>query len=264
MKTRIITGTWIGLGLVAMLAFSHVWGVLQTVAAVLGILGVRELYRAAKITEPWIWAVTWAAVLVLAFLRFPGRRLLIYLSFLYIVLSGGYMMNHVTEIKRLPKRWMVPFALAACTLYGTMSDIREVNHGLLLLTLAIAAPVITDVGAYFVGRAIGKRKLAPVVSPNKTVEGAVGGVVLAVTILLTACLVLKSKGLIQVNVAALIVYLLVASLLGEYGDLTMSAIKRIVGIKDYANLFPGHGGVLDRFDSLLFVLPLTWIFSRSM
>ncbi|MCM3739014.1 phosphatidate cytidylyltransferase [Oceanobacillus luteolus] len=109
----------------------------------------------------------------------------------------------------------------------------------------------TDTGAYFVGRALGKRKLWPDISPNKTVEGAIGGI-------LAAVIVAVIFHLIQPFPHSLVIVIIVsifASIVGQVGDLVESAFKRNYGVKDSGKLLPGHGGILDRFDSLLFVLP---------
>ena len=109
----------------------------------------------------------------------------------------------------------------------------------------------TDTGAYFSGRAFGKRKLWPDISPNKTIGGAIGGIV-------TACIVAVIFHLVHPFPHELQVVILVtvfASIVGQIGDLVESAFKRHYGVKDSGNILPGHGGILDRFDSLLFVLP---------
>ena len=111
--------------------------------------------------------------------------------------------------------------------------------------------------AYFVGIRFGKHKLAPVVSPNKTIEGALGGIVTAMAGMVIYALVLDLLPVgIQVNYALALLYGLAGSLAGIFGDLCFSVIKRQTGIKDYGDLIPGHGGILDRFDSLVTVAPL--------
>ncbi len=110
----------------------------------------------------------------------------------------------------------------------------------------------TDSGAYFVGRKLGKRKLWPEISPNKTIEGFVGGIISAVFL---ACLFQYIYPLTS-SYILLIIITIVASIIGQLGDLVESALKRHFDVKDSGRLLPGHGGILDRFDSLLFVLPL--------
>ena len=111
----------------------------------------------------------------------------------------------------------------------------------------------------FMGRALGKRKLCPHVSPNKTVEGSIGGFIGSVVGMIIYHLVVKATVSLDLGWAMIIVLGLVGSLLGQIGDLSFSVIKREFGIKDYGAIFPGHGGVLDRFDSVLFVSPAYYL-----
>ncbi|MET3575289.1 phosphatidate cytidylyltransferase [Bhargavaea ullalensis] len=126
------------------------------------------------------------------------------------------------------------------------------DAGLEYIVFALIVVWLTDTGAYFTGRAIGKRKLWPEISPNKTVEGFIGGIAAAV---IAACIFqvfmpVTHSYLILIGVTIL------ASVMGQIGDLVESALKRYYGVKDSGKILPGHGGILDRFDSLLFVLPL--------
>ena len=122
-----------------------------------------------------------------------------------------------------------------------------------------------DTCAYFAGRAFGKHKLCPVVSPNKTVEGAIGGVLGTMAFGVIATFIYSiaadrmeafTRSNIGISMYAIIALLgLVASVLGIYGDLFASVVKRQCGIKDYGTIFPGHGGIMDRFDSVTFIAP---------
>ena len=115
---------------------------------------------------------------------------------------------------------------------------------------------MNDAGAYFAGLRFGKHKLAPVVSPNKTIEGVFGGLAGAPIGMLIYTIILDLPLKLDVNYGIALLYGIVGSAVGTFGDLCFSIIKRQTGIKDYANLIPGHGGVLDRFDSLTMVAPL--------
>lgn len=141
-----------------------------------------------------------------------------------------------------------------------MSYIRSGKFGFYILALSLLICNVDDIAAYFVGRSCGKHKLAPVISPNKTVEGSIGGVACSVAFFLLLGFILDKAGVFSVYYGKLAIYLILASLIGQFGDLAMSSVKRIMGIKDYGTLLPGHGGILDRFDSLLFVLPFTYLF----
>ncbi|MCL2576405.1 MAG: phosphatidate cytidylyltransferase [Defluviitaleaceae bacterium] len=127
-----------------------------------------------------------------------------------------------------------------------------------------------DTGAYFCGKAFGKRKLVPKLSPNKTISGAVGGTITAAVlcavfaafIIPTFMPVVACGGGITTNpnIILFALYGAIAAILAQAGDLTASAIKRRTGIKDFGGIIPGHGGVLDRFDSILFVAPFALLF----
>ena len=144
---------------------------------------------------------------------------------------------------------IVPYLLSAVIRILAM----KVGRYMVLLPFAVAC--LNDAGAYFVGLRFGKHKLAPVVSPNKTIEGVLGGLAASVLGMLVYALVLFFLDF-RVNFLLAIVYAVLGSGIGVFGDLCFSAIKRQTGIKDYGDLIPGHGGVLDRFDSMMTVAPL--------
>ncbi|WP_373163522.1 phosphatidate cytidylyltransferase [Agathobaculum sp. Marseille-P7918] len=138
----------------------------------------------------------------------------------------------------------------------------DFRAGQFIVLLPLLAAWGADTCALFAGMFFGKHKLAPVVSPKKTVEGAVGGVIGgAVLVLLVALLMNATLGL-KMPLWSAVVLGAVGAVLGEVGDLSFSVIKRQTGIKDYGHIFPGHGGVLDRFDSVLFVAPFAEILFR--
>lgn len=145
---------------------------------------------------------------------------------------------------------LIPFLLTA------LVRIRSASYGRFFIMIPIIVAFISDSGAYFAGFYLGKHKLAPNISPKKTIEGAIGGIVAAVIGLVIYGLVLQLAFGFQVNYIAAIVYGVVGSIAGVFGDLCFSAIKRQTGIKDYGNLMPGHGGILDRFDSMVIIAPL--------
>jgi phosphatidate cytidylyltransferase len=123
------------------------------------------------------------------------------------------------------------------------------DHGALWVTVAIAVTWACDTGAYFAGRALGRHKLAPAISPAKTVEGGVGGLVAALAFLFIA----RATFFPALTVLDCVLVGLAAGILGPIGDLTESLLKRSAGVKDSGHLIPGHGGILDRIDAVLFV-----------
>ena len=147
--------------------------------------------------------------------------------------------------------FVIPFLLSAVV------RIHSQDNGRYLILLPFVIAFLSDTGAYFAGRAFGKHKLAPVISPNKTVEGFVGGLLGAVAGVALYCFILQRAFHFEVQYLYVPVYGILGSLGAVFGDLCFSAVKRKTGIKDYGNLIPGHGGILDRFDSMVVVAPLT-------
>ncbi len=145
---------------------------------------------------------------------------------------------------------IIPYMLSS------LIRILMLSVGRYVILIPFVAAFMNDAGAYFVGIRFGKHKLAPVVSPNKTIEGVLGGVAAAVIGMLIYAVILDWPLKFNVHYGVALCYGMAGSAAGTFGDLCFSVIKRQTGIKDYGNLIPGHGGALDRFDSLTFVAPL--------
>lgn len=146
-----------------------------------------------------------------------------------------------------------------CTLYigiGFYYFIETRESGLVFIFYALFIIWTTDSGAYLVGRKLGKRKLWPEISPNKTIEGALGGTISAIVVSIVYVLLTG----MDIGLAWIAVVTILISVFGQIGDLVESALKRHYNVKDSGNILPGHGGILDRFDSLLFVCPLIHFF----
>ncbi len=142
----------------------------------------------------------------------------------------------------------------------------DTSHSVFYFVITMALPWLADAGAYFAGVCLGKHKLCPEISPKKTIEGAVGGTI--VCVLATCGIGWLFTDVIYQNVSINYINLgilsLIGSLLSILGDLSFSVVKRTFAIKDYGNLIPGHGGVLDRFDSVVFVSPFLYIMMAYM
>lgn len=129
------------------------------------------------------------------------------------------------------------------------------TQGFVIILLIFIMTWATDTGAYFAGGFFGKRKLSPTISPNKTVEGALGGIALCLLAAMTLGHFLRFMDPLPLFILAAI-----GSVAGQMGDLAESAVKRWAGVKDSGSILPGHGGVLDRFDSLIIVAPVVYYF----
>lgn len=151
---------------------------------------------------------------------------------------------------------LIPFAASTLVLLNRSHE----QHGILYVVLALGGAWIADSGAYFVGNAFGKHKLCPTISPHKTIEGFAGGITTNIVFfvlfnLIYGAICTKQGTPITYSWVSTILLAVLCALLGTIGDLTASVLKRQLGIKDYGNIMPGHGGLLDRFDSVLLVAP---------
>lgn len=209
---------------------------------------------------PWLDAyLLLIPVLVFGFLLARARRGGYALGFLrpWYGLVGmiyvGLLMSSLVRLRSLAG----PIYHVCGYIEGYTNEVRPFGDrewGAWLMLLVAVCVWMTDTGAYLVGRKWGKHKLAPTLSPNKTVEGSVGGLALAV--LTGVCFGLW----IHLSWQHGLVVGLIAGVMGQMGDLFESALKREIGIKDFGGIMPGHGGALDRFDSLLFVTPLAFCY----
>ena len=152
------------------------------------------------------------------------------------------------------------FCLDACMMLHP-----DGTNGWYYMLIGLVAPWISDVFAYLVGVTMGKHKIVPHISPKKTWEGCIGGALIcAIAVMLYSCLVIHKVDSIKINIIAFGVLTffmgLLVSVMSQLGDWFASVIKRHVGIKDYGNIFPGHGGMLDRFDSSLLAIPMAVVY----
>lgn len=153
---------------------------------------------------------------------------------------------------------------------GLICQLRDIGGsvhnsvGVFYIVICLVLPWTADAGAYFIGSAMGKHKLCPNISPKKSVEGAVGGVLIAVLCMVATCLIFQywifPQG-VKIQYLAVVLLSLVGAGLSIIGDLSFSLVKRGCHIKDFGNVLPGHGGLLDRFDSVIFVVPMIYFVS---
>lgn len=182
----------------------------------------------------------------------------------FIYLLAGFIIILLNHGKIKVSNIMASVALCAVITFFFMHAVNirtDFEFGRELLWIVPVAACMTDTFALFVGKYFGKRKLAPAISPKKTVAGSVGGIlgsVLSLGVYGVAVMLINPS--IHVNFPALALLGILSSVAAQIGDLSMSAVKREVGIKDYGHIIPGHGGILDRIDSIIFTAPLVYYF----
>lgn len=255
LKTRILSAL-VFVPLILAAVFFGGWFFAALILAIALIGG----YEFGKMTEvngyhflPWIYYPSAVVFVVLAqlFTETPGILLAaLFLSFAAYMLCFIFGKAKLAEVAvNIAAVVYLPVTLSTAVLMRSGWE-----DGMFFLFLMLIIPWFTDSGAYFVGSAIGRHKLMPKVSPKKSVEGFVGGIVAAV---IGALLLNIFTDLLPV--ALMILTAVVVSVGGQIGDLCESSIKRWAGVKDSGTLIPGHGGVLDRFDSMLFAAPLLYL-----
>ena len=183
---------------------------------------------------------------------------LIYALYILAVWVFSYQKNQEIDMNRL-----ITSAIVSLYIIGATSSIvmvREVSGGEYYWYFIFIGAWATDIFAYFTGMLFGKHKLIPAVSPKKTVEGAIGGTVFCIIFFVGYGMIINSLTQYEISLVVLVFAGLLSAFVSMIGDLSMSVIKRTYGIKDYGKLFPGHGGVLDRFDSILAVAVVMALF----
>lgn len=259
MIKRTMTGIVITLVVYFVIALSHIPQVTLAATAALSAAAVLELFHATgKCRNKGLKYGCAIAAIILTFLPVQKYELLLCILFPMCAALFGWMMarqQHCTY----NKVWKtVLTALAVVLLFQAIPQLRQRENGLYYLLMAVTLCFVTDVAAYLIGSRFGKHKLIPKVSPNKTWEGSIAGIAASVLTMLLFGWWWKANGM--GSCAWLILYAVTASVVSQFGDLAMSAVKRIGGVKDFGSFLPGHGGILDRFDSHLFCIAYTLLF----
>lgn len=282
MKQRVITAVVLLL-ILALVVWQINTPLFIAVIAFLSAVAANEIMRCAKVENKFILIVGTAFAAVVPFFASSkvllplvseeiwGRVIdyvppsaaiiLLVLSFLLAMLKGYAYTKFEDVAVSVFASVLVPYGFSVLPRLRDMFDINE-QFGIYLIFFALICALGTDSGAQLGGMAFGKHKMSPNISPKKTVEGAFCGI--AFSVLLNAVAILLYNHLAKAALGSYeITILLVASLpisfMGMMGDLSASVLKRNFGVKDFGKIFPGHGGVMDRFDSSLFTLPLTYV-----
>jgi phosphatidate cytidylyltransferase len=258
MKTRILAAVVLIPVLLLIVLVAPKWVATIVFALMLAVAAYELLFRTGLVRHPRlvIYACMMAvAVTVWSFFDAVHAYAVLGIMVFVIILFMETMLDHVkVDFELICVTLMA--GLVVPYLLSSMVRILAMKIGKYMVLVPFLIAFSSDAGAYFAGKFYGKHKLAPVVSPNKTIEGALGGLLCAVLGMMIYAAILDLGFRFRVNYLFAAIYGLGGAMVGVIGDLCFSAIKRQTGIKDYGNLIPGHGGVLDRFDSLMTVGPL--------
>ena len=280
MKQRVITAVVL-LALLAVVVWQINTPVLVLVIAFLAAVAANEIMRCAKVENtfirvvatgyaacvpffasakaltPWVSEAVWGKVIGAV----PGVVYLIALVLvLLLAMLKGYAYTTFEDVAvSVFAGALVPFGFSVFIRLRDMFQIEQ--FGIYLIFYGLICALATDSGAQLAGMAFGKHKMSPNISPKKTVEGAIGGLIFSLILNAVAMILynrLADFKMDEFAVTVLLAACLPVSFLGMMGDLSASVLKRNFGVKDFGKIFPGHGGVMDRFDSSMFPLPVTY------
>ena len=258
MKTRVIAAVAMLVPLlIVVLALPKVWAAI--VCGIIAAVGAYELlHQTGLVKHPRLVAYAAVSAFLMSIWSYAGQSqawgtLLVVAVF--CAYFGEMMASHVKLTFDKIAMCLVA-ALIVPYLLTSLVRIHALRLGRHYIIIPFIMAFFPDSGAYFAGRFFGKHKLAPVISPKKTIEGVIGGAAAGIVGMVLYTLVMDLAFGMEVNYIYAIVYGIAAAGGSVMGDLSFSVIKRQTGIKDYGNLIPGHGGVLDRLDSMMVVGPL--------
>ena len=272
MKTRIITGVVGAIAVIGWL-FSMYTPVFSVFIALVAAIGVFELTKAFEVKNPVFRGLCIAVSAVLPFWFeykeklnipvFPVVTIAVVASLIIMVLDFEKLKFEQVACS-LCSAVFVPSALSCIILYRDLylafPDKYIKTDGIFFILFGFFCCWLSDTFAFFAGKFFGKHKLSPVISPKKTVEGAIGGVIGTAVLNVVLFVVFKKFFNLsaEITLPVVIIASVCLSVISIFGDLAASTIKRHHGIKDFGNLLPGHGGVMDRFDSSCFVFPVLY------
>lgn len=261
LQKRIISGIFVAIIYVGLVLLSSFEIPMRIVVACLCVFSTYEIYRVFRAGNDEIsfvltLIVSFLVPMLIGTLSFPTYVIALPL----IMMLAIILLRGVGKMQLKASLFAPAISIVLTVLLTSIFAVSRASNGIVYVAFGIILCASVDVFAYLVGRKLGKRKLCPRISPKKTVEGAIGGSVITLVLVVTTAVILRFTNVYYFNFLNLAVLTVACIILAQLGDLTMSAIKRIVGVKDYGRIIPGHGGILDRIDSFIFVFPFILVF----
>jgi phosphatidate cytidylyltransferase len=256
--TRLLSGLALAAVALAAILFLPVIAV-RVVVALLAVLAAQEYLAIVQAGRPLPGAAPWLLLVAVTcwFLLLPGPNDVLWLVMLGVAVMAIEVLFRGLTIDEAGTRFVAPWYVGMPL--GLLTAVHARN-GRAATLLLLATVVVSDTAQYYSGRAFGRRPLAPTISPKKTIEGAIGGVVFGTLFMaLAGPRVLPGAPPLWLAVTGFAIVVL-----GICGDLFESRLKRVAGMKDSSTLIPGHGGILDRIDALLFATPAYYLFLQTV
>ena len=257
METRIASGV-IGLALLIVILSAPAW-CMKIAVALVSFIAIWELFSVCRLKNHKKLLVTGllADAAIIASFVFDTKFIL---PILYVLVPVLFIL-FMTDIKNIRFKNVTKtlFGVLYISLFlGSLILIRDLENGRYLIWIVFVAAFFTDTFALIFGKIIGKHKMCPRLSPKKTVEGALGGVLGSVIGMILYCYMTLTYFKLTPNYIYAAIIFVLASVVSQIGDLAASSVKREYDVKDYGKIMPGHGGILDRLDSVMFVAPFVY------
>ncbi len=263
MKTRILTALVL-IPLLVLVLLSNVY-IVSAAVAIISVMGLYEFFKATGLNiHKGLCAVGYAGSVLICLRTYIPISLYMPLFYLGLLAIFCIMLKCHKTTSVIDAGLLIFSLIYIPFLLSTLIDIKGLQYGTLLLWIVFIGAFSTDTFAYFAGVFLGRHKLCPEISPKKTIEGSVGGTLGCIVFMLLYGLLLGKSFDVDINYIKLGILGVLISPVSQIGDLTASIIKRKYGVKDYGSIFPGHGGILDRLDSVIAVAPLVYIYLTNI
>ena len=266
MSKRIISGITGAIFAFVVLLFSHNYPfIISITTAVISIIAMNEIFSVMNLSKNY--PLVFFTLIFISVLPLMGNYLAWQIAlYIYTVLIFCLLIT-TPDLSLQDAAVTYTMAVIITFGFGSLTELRVlgINYGSFYVFLALAIAWTSDTGAYFFGKFLGKNKLCPNISPKKTIEGFIGGIITCVLCLIAVAYIFNNGIFSQrhtINYFLIVVLALFGSTISTLGDLCFSVVKRKYRVKDFGNLMPGHGGILDRFDSVIFVAPYVLIFLK--
>lgn len=265
MLTRTVSGV-IGATLVVCILFFNqsVPIIINLLVAAVCVLSIAEIFSAMGIMNKYIITIP-SFIFVLMVPLFSSKIQPYFILYIYTFIMFAVMVIKNGDVEFKEVSMVYTMSVIITFFLNSLIMLRDYDrtYGTFYILLALGLSWMSDTGGYFFGNFFGKKKLAPSISPKKTIEGAIGGVITSCISLIIIYYIYKMlvfKDGFEVNFLNLIIMGVIGSIISILGDLIFSIIKRGCNIKDFGNVIPGHGGILDRIDSVIFAAPFVYLF----
>lgn len=271
MKQRVLTAIVLLIFLGVVLFFYHTLFFHLVISAIAAIAVFELLWPTGYLKNKFLVAISVAYAFIAPFFATHSiPHFSVYVTIAYFVILFAVLLLRHNEVPFQGIATAFFVSLAIPIAFSSLILIREEPHNLFYTLLICVGAWVCDSGAYFVGRAFGKHKMAPQISPNKTIEGGIGGVLTTMVMFLLFCFGYQwiqaryFDTVLSFNIWYVLLLSVICAFIGMVGDLLASVVKRQTGIKDFGHIMPGHGGIMDRFDSFLLVAPTLYMIVRML